>query len=54
VFTGRADVAIRLAEIARQHGVNFVTERPGAAVDLGDDFFATADTLERRCAGLFR
>ena len=54
VFTGRADVAIRLAEIARQHGVNFVTERPGAAVDLGDDFFAPPEALERRCAGLFR
>ena len=54
VFTGRADVAIRLAEIARRHTVHFVTERPGVALDLGDDFFAPPEALERRCAGLFR
>ena len=54
VFTGRADVARRLADIARQHGLHFVTERPEAALDLGEDFFALSEALERRCAGLFR
>jgi hypothetical protein len=52
VFTGRADVARRLADIARQHGVNFVADRPLAALDLGDDFFASPEILERRCADL--
>src|SRR5438132_1084317 len=52
VFTGRADVARRLADIARQHGVHFVTDRPVAALDLGDDFFASPETLERHCADL--
>jgi len=52
VFTGRADVARRLADIAGQHGVRFVTERPGVALDLVEDFFASAETLERRCAAV--
>jgi acyl-CoA reductase-like NAD-dependent aldehyde dehydrogenase len=52
VFTGRADVARRLADIARQHNVQFVTERPAAALDLGDDFFASPEVLGRRCADL--
>ena len=52
VFTGRADVARRLADIAHQHGVRFVTDRPAALLDLGDDFFASAEILERRCADL--
>jgi len=50
LFTGRTDVACRLADIARQHGVRFVTDRPAPALDLGDDFFAPAELLERRCA----
>ncbi len=50
VFTGRVDVARRLADIARQHGVRFVTERPAAALDLSADFFASPELLERRCA----
>ena len=54
VFTGRADVARRLADIASQHGVRLVTERPVPALDLGDDFFAAPEILERRCAELFR
>ena len=49
VFTGRADVARRLADIARREGVRFETARPAAALDLGADFFATAQSLERRC-----
>ncbi len=50
VFTGRADVARRLADIAQQQGVRLETEYPDPALDLGDEFFASAETLERRCA----
>jgi acyl-CoA reductase-like NAD-dependent aldehyde dehydrogenase len=52
VFTGRADVARRLADIACQHGVRFVTDRPAALLDLGEDFFASPEIIERRCADL--
>ena len=52
VFTGRPDVARRLADIARQHGVRLLTEHPPVALDLGDDFFASPDALERGCAGV--
>ena len=52
VFTGRADVARRLADIARQHGVRLETGRPTAALDLGPDFFASAELIEQRCAEL--
>ena len=52
VFTGRADVARRLADIACQHGVRFATDRPAALLDLGDDLFAPPEILERRCADL--
>jgi len=52
VFTGPADVARRLADIAGQHAVRFVTERPAPALDLGDDFFASSEIVERRCAEL--
>jgi hypothetical protein len=52
VFTGRAEVARRLADIAQGHGVSFTTRRPAAALDLGDDFFAPAEELERRCAAV--
>ena len=50
IFTGRADVARRLAKIARQHGVNFQTGRSRRALDLGEDFFAAPQVVERRCA----
>ena len=50
VFTGRPDVARRLADIAREHGVRFETNRPQGALDLGADFFASQEGLERRCA----
>ena len=50
VFTGRADVARRLADIAGQRGASLVTPRPAPAVDLGTFFFADEDTLRRRCA----
>jgi hypothetical protein len=52
VFTGRDDVARRLADIARQHRVRLETIRPAAVLDLGDDFFASAEHVERRCAEL--
>jgi len=52
VFTGRADVARRLADMARQHGVRLVTDRPAPALDLCDDFFASPEVLEQRCADL--
>jgi delta 1-pyrroline-5-carboxylate dehydrogenase len=50
VFIGRTDVARRLADIARQHGVQLLTGRPVPALDLIDDFFASPEFLERRCA----
>jgi hypothetical protein len=50
VFTGRVDVARRLADIAARHGTRFLTARPAALLDLGDDFFAPPDELRRRCA----
>jgi hypothetical protein len=49
IFTGRPEVARRLADIARQHGARLLTDRPSPAVDLGADVFANADFLERRC-----
>src|SRR5712691_6976217 len=39
VFTGRADVAARLADIAEQRGASLVTTHPVAALDLGLLFF---------------
>jgi hypothetical protein len=50
VFTGRDDVAARLADIAAQAGARLVTERPAATLDLGDYFFADDATVRRRCA----
>jgi type III secretion system FlhB-like substrate exporter len=50
VFTGRANVAERLADIARQRGVRLLTKPPAAALDLGTEFFATPETLYRCCA----
>ena len=50
IFTGRPDVARRLADIARQHRAHLETKRPVDALDLGEDFFATGEDLERRCA----
>ena len=50
IFTGRPDVARRLADIAGQHGVRFETKRPADALDLAEDFFASQEHLEKRCA----
>jgi hypothetical protein len=49
-FTGRPDIARRLADIAQQHGVRFETKRPAAALDFAEDFFASPEDLEKRCA----
>jgi acyl-CoA reductase-like NAD-dependent aldehyde dehydrogenase len=48
-FTGRPDVARHLADIARQHGVRLTTSRP-AGLDLAEDFFASEEGVEARCA----
>ncbi len=50
VFTGHADVARRLADIAAQAGAALVTERTVPALDLGEPFFADDETVRRRCA----
>jgi hypothetical protein len=50
IFTGRADVAERLAGIAAAKGARVLTARPPEALDLGHWFFADADTLRRHCA----
>jgi hypothetical protein len=49
-FTGRGDVAERLADIAGQRGIRLLTVRPDPALDLGSEFFASPETLRRRCA----
>jgi hypothetical protein len=49
IFTGRADVAERLADIAGQRGVRLLTKRPAAALDLGTKFFAPPEVLYRGC-----
>jgi delta 1-pyrroline-5-carboxylate dehydrogenase len=50
VFTGRTDVAARLADIAGQRDATLVTSRPEPALDLGALFFADPERLRRRCA----
>lgn len=52
VFTGHADVAERLADIAAQRGVRLVTTRAMPALDLAGNFFASPDTLRRRVADI--
>jgi hypothetical protein len=50
VFNGRADVAARLAAIAKQRGAQLLTANPQTSLDLGRWFFADAETLRRHCA----
>jgi hypothetical protein len=50
IFTGRADVAERLAGIAQQAGASLLTARPPPLLDLGELFFASSDALRERCA----
>jgi acyl-CoA reductase-like NAD-dependent aldehyde dehydrogenase len=52
LFTGRVDVAERLADIASKDGIRLVTVRPDPALDLAAEFFASPETLRRRCAFL--
>ena len=49
VFTGPAELAARLADIAAQAGVRLLTERPAAILDVGPTFFADNESLRRRC-----
>jgi acyl-CoA reductase-like NAD-dependent aldehyde dehydrogenase len=48
IFTGREDVARRLADIARQRGARLETARPIAILDLATDFFAAEAILVAR------
>jgi hypothetical protein len=50
IFVGRPDVAERLAAIAAAAGTHLLTRRPEAVLDLGDWFFADAETLRRHSA----
>jgi hypothetical protein len=50
IFTGRTDVAERLAAIAEQQTSRLLTARPPHVLDFAADFFADAETLRRRCA----
>ena len=50
IFTGRADVAQRLAGIAAAKGARILTAWPSDALDLGRWFFADVETLRRHCA----
>ncbi len=50
VFTGRADVADRLADVAGQRGARLLTARPAPALDLDTEFFAAPEILRQRCA----
>jgi len=52
VFTGPADVAERLADVAGQRGARLFTNRPATDLDLGDSFFAPPEALRQRCAAL--
>ena len=49
-FTGPPDAARRLADIAREHGVRFETERPIAVFNLVEEFFNPKEIVEQRCA----
>jgi hypothetical protein len=53
VFTGRADVAERLAGIASATGARVLTARPVADLDLLAEFFSDAATLHHRCKAVF-
>lgn len=51
-FTGRADVAARLADLARNHAVRLATARPTVALDL--DFLDADNVLAERLASVVR
>src|ERR1700722_5679524 len=50
VFTGRPDVAERLAAIAGAQGTRLLMVRPGEFCDLDRWYFESARTLRRKCA----
>ena len=51
IFTGGSDVARRLADIASQHGVRLVIERPAAALRSRRGFFRVGQPpAQQRCA----
>jgi acyl-CoA reductase-like NAD-dependent aldehyde dehydrogenase len=54
LFTGRPDVARRLADIARQHGVRLETAAAAPMLDLAEMFFATEEQVEQKCLELIR
>ncbi|HEX3952738.1 MAG TPA: hypothetical protein VHW90_04135 [Stellaceae bacterium] len=54
VFTGPPEVAERLADIARRGGIRLMATRATANLDLGMEFFASADGLRQRCAALWQ
>jgi hypothetical protein len=54
VFTGPAEIAERLADIARQRGARLLTARPVPVLDLETQFFASPEALHRRCAEALR
>ena len=54
IFTGLADLAERLIDIAGQRGARLLTARPATALDLAAEFFASPEALIRRCREAFR
>ena len=54
VFTGRPDVAARLADIAAQSGFRLLTTRSEPALDLGTECFVAPESLHRRCTEILR
>jgi hypothetical protein len=54
VFSGRDEVRERLADIARGRGSRVYRNRPPAALDLVDDFFAPPEALHRRVLAILR
>ena len=52
IFTGRAEVARRLADIAKEAGVRLETTRPEPALDFAEAFFDDGETLQKRCADI--
>jgi hypothetical protein len=50
VFTGPAELATRLADIAAQAGAQLLREGPAAILDLGTSFFANDAELRCICA----
>ena len=54
VFTGRTDLAERLADIAGQSDTRLLTSRPEPTLDLAGDFFASPEKLRLLCGEVLR